>query len=530
VAAGATLSYAVAILGFGLDFRPLQNDEGVTLAVALHNSASEVLHIAVDVRHGPPLHYLLVHASLQWHNDILGLRFPSAVLGITAVALSYGLGRELIGRSGGAIVSVVVASSPITVHLGQFARGYTAMMTAAFASLWLLLILVRTRHLRWVAPYALFALMLVASHPFGLFALASEMVLLVVLGLGPNLRHPRQWRAEWRSYAAVGTAAILGLVAMVLLRHVYAPLQNKYGVGHGTPVVDLASSEFWARLSHHVAGSNRPAPAIALGLAALAGVVALCFTNRRAAIVVGVWIGLPILLLALYTASSPDFAPERHLSFLMPGYAVAVAAFVVQLGRQLPSKLRPIAALVLVGLLATGIVASVRDLSNFNDGLRNASLALGRQFTGSDSLLTTAGKAKAAEDPRLYGAYAALTAPQDSPLGRWRQLERPVGCALVHQMQQQPAPQRVWMLVKPDDPESFATAMEDTGLVTKAEVYSPYVLISAPVLTPTPQGAIFAGERLWRAAVIAAPEVHDFGHMAQVYRHALRLSREGLCE
>ena len=56
------------------------------------------------------------------------------MLGIVAVALSYGFGRELMGRAGGAVVAVVTASSPITIHLGQFARGYTAMIAAAYAS------------------------------------------------------------------------------------------------------------------------------------------------------------------------------------------------------------------------------------------------------------------------------------------------------------------------------------------------------------------------------------------------------------
>ena len=379
VAAAATIGYAVAVLGFGLDFRPLQNDEGVTLAVASMDSVREVLHTAIDVRHGPPLHYLLVHASLAWRDDILGLRLPSAVLGILAVAISYGTGRELLGRSGGAIVSVIVATSPITLHLGQFARGYTAMMAAAFASLWLLLILVRTRRLRWVVPYALSALLLVAAHPFGLFALASEVVLLIVMGVGPKLRHPKSLRADWRSYLAVAVAALLAVAAMVVLRWVYAPLQTKYGVGSGASVVDLGSSGFWSRLGDHVSGSGDALAAIALGAAAIAGFVALLSTNRRAALVVGVWIGLPVGLLIVFTASSHDFAPERHLSFLMPGYATAVAAFVLELGRRLPRKLAPVAAVVLGALLITGLVADVRIVGGFNDGLRNASLELGRQ-------------------------------------------------------------------------------------------------------------------------------------------------------
>ena len=145
----ATLGYAACVLGFGLVFRPLENDEGVTLQVASANSVRGVLDIAINSRHGPPLHYLLVHASLQWRDDMLGLRLPSALLGILAVALAYGCGRELLGRTEGALMAVFVAASPMVVHLGQFARGYTAMLAACFGSLWLLLLLLRTRRLRW---------------------------------------------------------------------------------------------------------------------------------------------------------------------------------------------------------------------------------------------------------------------------------------------------------------------------------------------------------------------------------------------
>ena len=63
-AAIATVAYAVTVIGFGLNYRPLHNDEGVTLSVASRPSARDVLDVAIDDRHGPPLHYLAVHASL----------------------------------------------------------------------------------------------------------------------------------------------------------------------------------------------------------------------------------------------------------------------------------------------------------------------------------------------------------------------------------------------------------------------------------------------------------------------------------
>ena len=93
--------YAILVVGFGLDFRPLHHDEAVTLHVAGQPSFGDVFHVAVWDRHGPPLHYLAVHATLDWRYDILGLRLPSAVFGILAVGLAFGCGRELLGRGGG---------------------------------------------------------------------------------------------------------------------------------------------------------------------------------------------------------------------------------------------------------------------------------------------------------------------------------------------------------------------------------------------------------------------------------------------
>ena len=87
------MGYAILVVGFGLDFRPLHHDEVVTLHVAGQPSVGDVLHVAIWDRHGPPLHYLVVHASLDWRHDILGLRLPSALFGILAVGLAYGCGR-----------------------------------------------------------------------------------------------------------------------------------------------------------------------------------------------------------------------------------------------------------------------------------------------------------------------------------------------------------------------------------------------------------------------------------------------------
>jgi hypothetical protein len=522
----ATLAYAVLVIGFGLDFRPLHNDEGVTLGVASRGSALDVLRVAVDHRHGPPLHYLVVHASLVWRHDILGLRLPSALFGILAVAVSYGFGRELLGRSGGAVVAVVTASSPITIHLGQFARGYTAMIAGAYASAWLMLLLVRTGHARWVVPYALAALMLVSAHPFGLFALLTELVLMVGFA-GVRLRHGIA--GQRRLAAATAAAILLGGLALVLLRHLYAPLQHKYGVGAGSSVIDLTSAGFWQRLGDAASGSSHPIFAVALGVATLLGLAALAVGDRRAAILAGVWLVLPLALLAVLTAASNDFAPERHLSFLLPGYGVALAGFAHELRRRAGTRYGPwVAAAVMAALLAPGWTADQNELANFNPNLRDASLFMAGRFGDMDVLATTAGTLAQAEDPRLVGAYAVLAAPDSTPLASWQHVGSLRGCKLARRLDQRHrGVGRLWLMLAVKEPGRVGAALRAAG--ANVHGFGTLLVVSTLPREPTVLSALSTARYLYRSAVLADPSAYDVRRMVRLYRHAADLDASGAC-
>jgi 4-amino-4-deoxy-L-arabinose transferase-like glycosyltransferase len=520
----ATLAYAVVVIGFGLDFRPLHNDEGVTLGVASRASAVDVLRVAVEHRHGPPLHYLLVHASLAWRHDILGLRLPSALLGIAAVALSYGFGRELVGRAGGAVVAAITASSPIVIHLGQFARGYTAMIAGAYASAWLMLVLVRTGRARWVVPYALAALMLVSAHPFGLFALFSELVIMAGLAAA-RLRHGL--RAQWRVAVAVAAAALLGAVALLLLRRLYSPLKGKYGVGSGGPVIHIGSQRFWERLGDAASGSVHVGFAIALAAAALAGLVALAIRDRRAAWFAAVWLVLPVGLLSVLTASSHDFAPERHLSFLLPAYAVALAGFALELRRLARRPGALVAAAAVAALLAPGWVADHNELANFNADLRNASLYMAARFGPTDVLATTAGTLRNGEDPRLIGAYAVLAAPDSSPLSSWQHAGSLRGCRLVHRLDQHGASGLLWLMMSVHQPQEVGPALRIAG--ARVRGFGTFLVVTAAPSFPTVLSTLQTARRLWHDAVLADPSAYDVRRMVRLYRHAAALDAAGDC-
>ena len=517
----ATVAYAVTVIGFGLNYRPLHNDEGVTLSVASRPSARDVLDVAIDDRHGPPLHYLAVHASMVLRDDMLGLRLPSALFGILAIALAYGFGRELLGRSGGAVLAVLVATIPEVVHLAQFARGYTAMLAASFGSMWLLLLLVRTRRARYVAPYAVSALLLVAAHPFGLFALASEMVLLVVLGLAP-LRHG--WRSQRRNLIVLSLALGTGLLAMLLLWRVYSQLQPKYGVGKGGAVVDLGSSEFWRRIGDAWTGSSYVIVWVALAAAALAGLVMLAMRDRRAALILGVWLVQPVVLLSILTATSPDFAPERHLSFMIPAYGAALATFLVEVGRRAGRYGPWLAALLTLAAITPGVIALSRDVGNFTPDLRHASLYLGSQFGSEDVLLSTGGVPEPGVDARLYGAYAALDAADTDSLARWRDVGQDTGCDLVERLGDQPTPAAAWVLLRTSNAPQLAAGLRLKGF-DHVDVFGPFVVARRPLRHQTTVAALSAGIRAYRTAAQLTPATLDFAHLAGVYRSARRDAR-----
>jgi Dolichyl-phosphate-mannose-protein mannosyltransferase len=512
----ATIAYGVAVLGFGLVYRPLHNDEGVTLQVASHASAHQVLDVAIDYRHGPPLHYLLVHASLSWRDDVLGLRLPSALLGILTVTLAYGFGRELLGRYGGGPVAAIVASSPVVVHLGQFARGYTAMLAGSFASLWLLLVLLRTRQARYIAPYGLAALLLAAAHPFGLFALASELLILAVLGIAPLVTKRRENR---RALITLGAALVVAAVALAALWSVYSQLQEKYGVGAGRPVIQPLSSGFWQRLGDAWSGSTVALAGIALAAAALAGLAVLVVRDRRAAVVVAIWLVQPIASLAVLTASSQDFAPERHLSFLMPGYAAAMAAFLLELARRAGRHGPWLAGAVGVALLTPGVVALVDDIGAFTPDLRHASLYLGSNFAPNDVLLSTGGVPEEGVDPSLYGAYAALEAPGGSALAGWQDVGQESQCRLVDQLSQRPRPDGAWLMLRSPDAITLAARLEAVGFV-EVRTFGQFVVARFPLIHHTTIAALSAGVRGYRVARLLSPQTSDFGGLLSTYRLA----------
>ena len=177
-----------------------------------------------------------------------------------------------------------------------------------------------------------------------------------------------------------------------------------------------------------------------------------------------VWLVLPLGLLAVLTAASSDFAPERHLSFLLPGYAAALAGFAHEVRRRAGTRYGAwVAAAVVAALLAPGWTADHNELANFNANLRDASLYMAGRFGDTDVLATTAGTLSQAEDPRLVGAYAVLAAPDSAPLSSWQHVGSLRGCKLVRRLDQRHAVDRLWLMLSVQEPGRVGTALRAAG-------------------------------------------------------------------
>jgi hypothetical protein len=219
------------------------------------------------------------------------------------------------------------------------------------------------------------------------------------------------------------------------------------------------------------------------------------------------------------TATSQDFAPERHLSFLMPGYAAALTGLLLEVSRRLGRRGPWLAVLLGAALFTPGVVALVNDIGAFTPDLRNASLYVAANFGNDDVLLSTGGIPEKGVDPRLYGAYAALEAPSGSQLAGWQDVGQEGQCALVATLGQRPAPDGAWLMLRSPDPDTLALRLELLGF-QDMRTFGQYVVARLPLVRHTIVAALSAGVRGYRAALVLSPGVADFRELISTYRLA----------
>ena len=302
-------------------WEPLHVDEAITLEYA-PESPPEILRDVFVERGGAPIFFLLEHVSLQWPGGLAGLRLPSFVFFLAAVALSAPVARQLGGRNAAILLPPLLAVAPLAVRLATFARMYALFLAGVLLAVWLLLRAVERRDRgAWILA-GVVAGTLVYVHPIA--PLYAGLALATAY-----LRSGLQLRAFLRS-------ARPGLLALALVSAPYlyalAVLGRRYGVG--SPESSLATSssdrsvpaESLVALTHDA----RAAAAFLLALA-LWGLIATVRSDRGTGIALALWIAVPIAFFSLVPSETNFFA--RYLLPALPFFLLLVVLGCLAAGR-----------------------------------------------------------------------------------------------------------------------------------------------------------------------------------------------------
>ena len=331
--------------------KPIHQDEALAGLVSAH-SLADVLATVHD-RGGAPLHFMLASVTLASEPSPSALRWLSVVLAVAAIPLCYDLARRLAGTTAGVAAAAVAASSQMLWVYGSFGRMYAlfAFVSALSVDLFVRAVHARTRGTAFAAAVA--AMLLPATHPFGIVLLGAEVLVGVVIWRGRNLK--------------AAAPVILLAVALIPVAVVDLRLASRFSVGVGAEE-SIVSPSRAASVTVQALGGSGGGRGLAFALfflLALLGTVVLWRRGERGFVgltAVAVTV-LPVSLVIVGSGQGGAHQfTSRHLIYLLPFWAALVGTGFAAVTRRAPRLARAalLVALTAVALLAPSVVTDPR--------------------------------------------------------------------------------------------------------------------------------------------------------------------------
>jgi Dolichyl-phosphate-mannose-protein mannosyltransferase len=316
---------------------PPHEDETLALFVGRDSLPGVVEHVTKD-RGGAPLHFLLAWAVAHLGFGLGGLRIVSAAFALASLPLVAALGRRLGGPRVGFVAALLVAPSWLFLFHGVYGRMYSLFLFLSLAcTLALLRALDRGGRSRW-AVWVATALAMVAAHPYGVLLLGGQAVYVLAVARD-RLRE---------AVLAGGAVAVLGIPFW--LTDLVLAGRFEVGVGGGGEKLGGPGSVlryFWRSAGDATAGWW-PVTLVVL-VAAASGVFLLRRPGRALVLCLVGTTAVAFLVAKLGGSAAPE---SRHLIFLAPVLAIAVAASAVGLARRWPAVAVAAVALLLAAEVA----------------------------------------------------------------------------------------------------------------------------------------------------------------------------------
>jgi hypothetical protein len=311
-------------------------DETLALFVG-RDSLPGLLEQVTRERGGAPLHFLVAWCVAHAGLGLGTLRLVSAVLAVASLPLVALLGRRLASPAAGLAASALVAGSWALLFHGVYARMYSLFLFTSLVSLLTLLRALVGGRPRWWAAWVGALLLCIATHPYGVLVLGGQVIFVLVAR-----------RDRWRKVVLATSATVVLAVPLWLSDLVLA---DRFDVGVGVGGSRLAGPwtivEYLWRTAGDFSAGWRPVLATTLVLA-LIGVRA---GSREMRLLTAAMVGVPVaafLVARLGGSTSPE---SRHLIFVLPLFAIAVAAGVLRVTRRLPA----VAPLVIAALVVAEV-------------------------------------------------------------------------------------------------------------------------------------------------------------------------------
>jgi hypothetical protein len=355
----------------------------------LQFSRRSLPHIVKDVfvdRGGAPAQFFVEHVTLGWPGGPAGLRGPSLVFFLLALPPAYAVARRLGGERAALLLPLALALSPLAVELATFARMYALFLLGTLFATWLSL---RARDPRsWTLAGAV-AGFLVYVHPIA--PLYAPLALLT----GAAVR-----RVPWRD---LRPAAVAGVVVALPYLYALAVLRSRYHVAEASRVATTAGRSVPEESLYQLTPGGRIG-ALAFGVLALMGLVAVARTDRVRAGVLAAWLVVPIGFFSVVPAQTRFFA--RYVLPALPVFLLLVILGGLALGAAVRA---PLAAAVLV-VLAFVVLAGHEDVDRLRTLHALDLQGLTRAVQASDVLVSSTGSPRTDRPPELLDDYIALRA------------------------------------------------------------------------------------------------------------------------
>ena len=284
--------------------------------------------------------YVLVKVSTEILGEtIFTLRWPSVVLGMLSLALTWRIARRLLGSTVAAVSMLLMMFSPLHIQNSRRMASYSAFVFLGLLSLYFFDGALRTRRWYHFLGFGIATILGFYTFPFAAFWLAAQGVVVLML----------VWQKLKRNGAPVGRRrvalglALVGVAGVVVLAGLGRVLRNPldqvllvFNTALPTSPRPFSDTyDIFRQMGQGEWGFSAPYNWVTIVMAIWV-VLGLVIPSRDPwpKMLLGTWLFIPVALAMAAYWLTPAFGVyfrPRFLAFLMPPYYILAASGIIAL-------------------------------------------------------------------------------------------------------------------------------------------------------------------------------------------------------